>query len=257
MAVTTKNEKRKRPSDVPAETRPNSARYALIKRIFDLGVAAIVLVLSAPIIALCALAVRLNSRGSPLYTQKRLGLRGQVITIYKIRTMYHNSEWSSGPVWSGPGDPRVTPVGRILRACHLDELPQLINILRGEMSLIGPRPERPEIIAQIERALPRYGDRLLVRPGLTGLAQVLQAPDTNLDSVHRKLKYDLFYLEQIGPSLDLRILLATWFHLLRVPAYRIARIFHFPDEPIHELEHSGAGENGIPTSSKVQPFYVN
>jgi lipopolysaccharide/colanic/teichoic acid biosynthesis glycosyltransferase len=257
MAVTVKSETRKRLAGVPAEIRPSSARYALIKRILDLGVAAIMLIPSAPIIALCALAVRLNSRGSPLYTQKRLGLRGQIITIYKIRTMYHNSEWTSGPVWSGPGDPRVTSVGRILRACHLDELPHLINILRGEMSLIGPRPERPEIIAQIERALPRYGDRLLVRPGLTGLAQVLQAPDTDLDSVHRKLKYDLFYLEQIGLLLDLRILLATWFHLLRVPAYRIAQIFHFPNEPIHEFEHSAAGENGIPTSSKVKPFYVN
>jgi lipopolysaccharide/colanic/teichoic acid biosynthesis glycosyltransferase len=257
MAVTVENETRKKLPDVPAEIRPSSTRYTLIKRIFDLGVAVVMLVPSAPIIALCALAVRLNSRGSPLYTQKRLGLRGQIITIYKIRTMYHNSEWTSGPVWSGPGDPRVTPVGRILRACHLDELPQLINILRGEMSLIGPRPERPEIIAQIERALPRYGDRLLVRPGLTGLAQVLQAPDTDLDSVHRKLKFDLFYLEQIGLSLDLRILLATWFHLLRVPAHRIARIFRFPDEPIYQLEHSLEGKHGIPTSSKVKPFYVN
>jgi lipopolysaccharide/colanic/teichoic acid biosynthesis glycosyltransferase len=250
-------ETRIRPRDVPAEIGSSSARYPLVKRILDIGVAAVMLVLSAPIIALCALAVRLNSRGSPVYTQKRLGFRGQTITIYKIRTMYQNSEWTTGPVWSGPGDPRVTGVGRVLRACHLDELPQLINILRGEMSLIGPRPERPEIIAQIQRALPRYGDRLLVRPGLTGLAQVLQAPDTDLDSVHRKLKYDLFYLEQVGPSLDLRILLATWLHLLRVPAHRIARIFHFPDESIHERDHSVAGENAIPTNSQVKPFYVN
>jgi lipopolysaccharide/colanic/teichoic acid biosynthesis glycosyltransferase len=253
MAVTTRNGTPERPTEIGSR----SALYPRIKRILEVGVAAVMLLLSAPIIALCALAVRLNSRGSPIYTQKRLGLRGQTFTIYKIRTMYRNSEWTSGPIWSGLGDPRVTAVGRILRACHLDELPQLINILRGEMSLIGPRPERPEIIAQIERALPRYGDRLLVRPGLTGLAQVLQAPDTGLDSVHRKLKYDLFYVEQIGPSLDLRILLATWLHLLHVSAHRIARIFHFPDEPMHELKHSSAGENGIPTSSKVQAFYVN
>jgi lipopolysaccharide/colanic/teichoic acid biosynthesis glycosyltransferase len=256
MAVTANHETGVRPWDVPAKIGSGSAGYRLIKRSLDIAVAAIMLVLSAPIIALCALAVRLNSRGNPLYSQNRLGLHGQTITIYKIRTMYQNSEWATGAVWSGPGDPRVTTVGRFLRACHLDELPQLINILRGEMSLIGPRPERPEIIAQIVRALPRYGDRLLVRPGLTGLAQVLQSPDTDLVSVNCKLKYDLFYLEQIGFSLDLRILLATWLHLFRVPANRIARIFHFPEEPIPELDHS-ATVNGIPTSSQVKPFYVN
>jgi lipopolysaccharide/colanic/teichoic acid biosynthesis glycosyltransferase len=257
MAVTVDHETRLRLWVVPAVTGSRSALYPLIKRILEVGAAAVMLVLSAPIIALCALAVRLDSRGSPVYTQKRSGLRGKTITIYKIRTMYQDSEWTTGPFWSRPGDSRVTRVGRILRACHLDELPQLINILRGEMSLIGPRPERPEIIAQIERALPRYGDRLLVRPGLTGLAQVLQAPDTGLDSVQRKLTYDLFYLEQVGPSLDLRILLATWLHLLRVPAHRIARIFHFPHEQIAVHDHSVACDDVIPTSSQVNTFYVS
>ena len=107
-------------------------------------------------------------------------MAGKVFTIYKIRTMYQDSERHCGPRWCVPGDPRVTPVGRFLRRCHVDELPQLINVLKGEMSLVGPRPERPEFLAQLERALPNYRQRLTVRPGLTGLAQVQQPPDTDL-----------------------------------------------------------------------------
>ena len=105
-------------------------------------------------------------------------MEGKVFTIYKIRTMYQDSERHSGPTWCVPGDPRVTPVGRFLRWSHVDELPQLINVLMGEMSLVGPRPERPEFLAQLERALPDYRQRLTVRPGVTGLAQVQQPPDT-------------------------------------------------------------------------------
>ncbi len=108
-----------------------------------------------------------------------------------------------------PGDDRVTPIGRLLRCSHLDELPQLINVIRGEMSLIGPRPERPELIAQLERALPHYHLRHRIRPGISGLAQVLQAPDTDLESVSRKLKYDIYYVDRLSFSLDARIWIAT------------------------------------------------
>ena len=202
--------------------------YDRVKAVLDLGVASVLLVLASPIILLCLLAVRLGSKGSPLYSQKRLGSCGRIITIYKIRTMYEDCERHFGPMWSGPGDPRVTPLGRILRATHLDELPQLLNVVRGEMSLIGPRPERPEIVAQLERCFPAYRDRLRVPPGLSGLAQILQGPDTSLHSVQTKLQYDIYYLDNHGFWLDLRIALATLLHLLRVPGPIIARVFRFP-----------------------------
>src|SRR5205823_10851019 len=157
------------------------------------------------------------SRGPVFYSQTRLGRGGRPFRIYKIRTMVHNCERQSGARWCTSGDPRITPVGRFLRATHLDELPQLWNVLRGDMSLIGPRPERPEIIAALERAIPRYHDRLLVRPGLSGLAQVQLPADTDLHSVRRKLAYDLYYVEQLGAWLDLRLALATALYLLRVP----------------------------------------
>src|SRR5207249_2052434 len=122
----------------------------------------------------------------------------------------------SGPRWSTAGDPRVTPLGRILRKTHIDELPQLWNVLRGDMSLVGPRPERPEFIPQLQQAIPHYRDRLLVRPGLTGLAQVQLPPDTDLGSVRIKLAYDLYYVRRRGPWLDCRILFGTAFHVAGV-----------------------------------------
>jgi lipopolysaccharide/colanic/teichoic acid biosynthesis glycosyltransferase len=139
----------------------------------------------------------------------------------------------------------------------LDELPQLINVLRGDMSLVGPRPERPEIIAQLARTLPKYYQRLSTRPGITGLAQVLQAPDTDLGSVHRKLKYDLFYRENMGFSLDLRIILATILHVLHVPSRSIALLFHFPDASLYINEDSCLVEDNISVSPQVPAYYVN
>src|SRR5262249_56317768 len=118
----------------------------------------------------------------------------------------------TGPRWSMPGAPRVTPLGWFLRASHLDELPQLLNVLKGEMSLIGPRPERPEFIPELERALPCYRQRLNVRPGVTGLAQVQLPADSNLASVRRKLAYDLYYVERLSPWLDRRLLACTAFY---------------------------------------------
>jgi lipopolysaccharide/colanic/teichoic acid biosynthesis glycosyltransferase len=141
--------------------------------------------------------------------------------------MVQDSE-PNGPRWCVPGDPRVTAVGRLLRWSHLDELPQLVNVLRGEMSLIGPRPERPEIVRQLEHVLPDYRRRLITRPGLTGLAQVLNAPDSDLRSVQIKLGYDLYYISHFGLDLDLRIAVATVFHLANVPRRWISSCFEFP-----------------------------
>jgi lipopolysaccharide/colanic/teichoic acid biosynthesis glycosyltransferase len=172
--------------------------------------------------------VKLTSRGPALYAQRRLGKGGRPYVLYKLRTMTHDCEKKTGPRWSTPGDPRVTPLGRILRRTHLDELPQLWNILRGEMSLIGPRPERPEFVSALEGALPCYRQRLLVRPGVTGLAQVQLPADTDLQSVRRKLAYDLYYIRMLSPGLDLKIVACTSLHVLGVPSRLLRRVFSLP-----------------------------
>ena len=198
-----------------------------IKVIAESVLALLILLVSMPIIVVALALVRLTSRGSAIYPQRRLGRNGEVFTLYKIRTMYRDSE-PDGARWCVPGDPRVTPVGRLLRWCHIDELPQLVNVLQGKMSLVGPRPERPEIVPGLEKALPGYRRRLDLRPGLTGLAQVLQPPDTDLNMVRTKLAFDLHYVDHWSLWLDLRILLATVPHLLSVKPEIIARTFRFP-----------------------------
>ena len=191
--------------------------YLACKGALDFVLAALVLVLSAPAVLVAVVLVRLTSRGPVFYSQTRLGLGGRPYTIWKIRTMHHNCESRSGPQWSKPGDPRITPFGRILRKTHLDELPQLWNVFRGEMSLVGPRPERPEFVPQLERVIPHYRRRLEVRPGMTGLAQIQLPADTDLASVRIKLAYDLYYVEHAAFWLDLRILVGTIFYVLGVP----------------------------------------
>ena len=198
------------------------------KAVTDWIVAFVLLVLTAGIILVLMALVRLTSRGPAIYGQTRLGYKGQQFTIYKIRTMHNDCERLTGPQWSQPGDPRVTPIGRILRATHLDELPQLWNILRGEMSLVGPRPERPEIVAKLERVLPDYPMRLLVRPGVTGLAQVQLPPDSDIESVRRKLACDLRYLNLASPWLDLRIVLATAIKVVGIPGRLTCRWLRIP-----------------------------
>jgi lipopolysaccharide/colanic/teichoic acid biosynthesis glycosyltransferase len=178
----------------------------------------LLLIVAAPVILLTALVVRLTSRGPAFYSQTRLGLNGRLFKIYKLRTMIHECERKSGPRWATANDPRITVVGRVLRRTHLDELPQLWNVLRGEMSLVGPRPERPEFLPELARSIPRYRERLLVRPGVTGLAQVRLPADTDLESVRRKLAYDLYYVRGLTPWLDLRIMLNTVFNVIGLPA---------------------------------------
>jgi lipopolysaccharide/colanic/teichoic acid biosynthesis glycosyltransferase len=215
----------------------SATRYDAVKSVFDVPAAVVLLVISAPVVLLAMLVVRLTSRGPAVYTQKRLGSNGRVFTIFKIRTMYLGSE-PNGARWSLPGDKRVTPVGRLLRWSHVDELPQLLNVLRGEMSLIGPRPERPEIVAQLEKSLPEYRLRLLVRPGVTGLAQVLLPPDADLNSVRMKLNFDMYYIRRMNPWLDLRIAVGTALHLLSVSHRFISRVLRFPDERLHRSDLS-------------------
>jgi lipopolysaccharide/colanic/teichoic acid biosynthesis glycosyltransferase len=224
-------------NEVP--TRPVAAGiYERIKPSIEFATALVLLVLTAPVMIAAMLLVWLTSRGPVIYTQRRLGLGGKVFTIYKIRTMCQDSERHSGATWSLPGDPRVTPVGRFLRFTHIDELPQLINVLLGEMSLVGPRPERPEFLPKLEGALPDYRRRLLVRPGVTGLAQVQQSPDTGLESVRRKLNYDLCYVDRMSAWLDLRIIMATSLKCAGVPFAWIGRLLKLPD-PNTRLELRG------------------
>ena len=183
-------------------------------------VAAVIGVLTAPVLVFFALLVKLTSDGPVVYRQVRTGQFGRPFTLYKIRTMYSNAEKDTGPTWCRDGDNRVTPLGRFLRLTHIDELPQLYNVLRGEMALVGPRPERPEIVSELEVAIPRYGERLQVLPGLTGLAQVTLPPDTSLMSVYHKLQLDLAYVENAGVWVDVSIILRTFLLVLGVRATR-------------------------------------
>jgi lipopolysaccharide/colanic/teichoic acid biosynthesis glycosyltransferase len=243
---------------VPSHVRATWIRngYESIKPMVDVALALAMLLVSAPIILISVILVRLNSGGPLIYTQKRVGRGGKVFTIYKIRTMYHDSERTCGPRWCVPGDPRVTPVGRLLRWSHLDELPQLINILMGDMSLVGPRPERPEFINQLERALPDYRQRLRVRPGLTGLAQVQQPPDTDILSVRRKLKYDLYYVERVNPWLDFRLIVGTGMKCLGIPFASIGRILQLPDPDGRASGNSHVSEPELTAGSLVSNSYI-
>jgi lipopolysaccharide/colanic/teichoic acid biosynthesis glycosyltransferase len=222
-------------SEMSQYTRERSATGPLmLKYKLDFVLACALMGLTWPVILLAMVLIRLTSRGKAIYSQVRLGLDGKPFKIYKIRTMYRDCERLTGPRWSTQGDPRVTLIGRILRATHIDELPQLWNILRGEMSLVGPRPERPEIIVGLELAIPCYRDRLKVRPGVTGLAQVQLPPDTDMESVRRKVAYDLYYIERSTVGLDMRLILATALGIAQIPASRISSLLGIPDSEIVE-----------------------
>lgn len=181
----------------------------IAKRAFDLAVSVAALAVTSPLWVVIALAVRLSSPGPVLYRQQRVGLKGRPFTIYKFRSMRQDAESENGATWAKKHDPRVTRVGAFLRRTRLDELPQLINIARGDMSLVGPRPERPEFVQRFEAEIPFYGMRVSVRPGLTGWAQVLHKYDESLSDVQKKLQYDLYYVKHWSPFLDLRVLVKT------------------------------------------------
>jgi lipopolysaccharide/colanic/teichoic acid biosynthesis glycosyltransferase len=225
------------PSDPEISAVPLPANwYVWCKPGIEFAAALVLLVFAAPIILLTALLVKLTSRGPAFYSQTRLGRDGRAFTLYKVRTMAHNCEKGSGARWSTPGDPRITLVGALLRKTHLDELPQLWNVLRGDMSLVGPRPERPEFTPALERAFPHYRDRLTVRPGVTGLAQVQLPPDTDLDSVRRKLAYDLYYIRHLNVWLDCRLIVCTALHMVGVPYSALYRCFSLPSKA--RIEHA-------------------
>ena len=162
----------------------------------------------SPLIAVCWIAIRLTSPGPALYRQTRVGHLGQEFEVLKLRTMRVDAE-ANGPQWSSTRDPRVTLVGRLFRKLHLDELPQLINVARGEMVLTGPRPERPEFVSLLAMEIPNYERRLLVKPGITGLAQVNLPPDSDLRGVENKQILDLYYIEHSSFWLDQKLIAST------------------------------------------------
>ena len=183
--------------------------YAKCRRMVDVLGSLILIIISAPVTLLAALCIRLESGGSVLYRQERVGQNDRVFTLWKLRTMRADAESGTGAVWAKIGDPRVTRVGRLLRNLRIDEFPQLWNVLRGEMTLIGPRPERPEFVEMLEAKLPHYALRHMVKPGVTGWAQVSAPYASSIDDTLVKLEYDLYYIRHRGPLLDARILLKT------------------------------------------------
>ena len=211
-------------SDVSQVILPVNRWYIPFKYTLDWLLALVLMVPAIPLVLISALIVKLTSRGPAFYSQVRVGNFGKPFRIIKIRSMVDKCESLTGPRWSIPGDPRITPFGHFLRLSHLDELPQLLNVLAGQMSLIGPRPERPEFLPDLENALPAYRQRLNLRPGVTGLSQIQLPPDQDLNSVERKLSYDLYYVRHASLSLDFRILVGTAGYALRLPFQWVGQV---------------------------------
>jgi sugar transferase (PEP-CTERM system associated) len=181
---------------------------SVAKRLFDVFASSLLLVLTAPVIALFALLVKLDSRGPAFFRQTRVGLYGQHFEVIKLRSMRIDAE-ANGAQFAQKDDPRVTRLGRIIRKVRIDELPQTWSVLKGEMSFVGPRPERPEFVAELEQQLPFYAERHMVKPGITGWAQINYPYGANLEDSRHKLEYDLYYAKNYTPFLDLLILLQT------------------------------------------------
>ena len=181
----------------------------ITKQALDMLAASLGLTLSAPLMLIVAAAIKLSSRGPVFYHQQRVGQHGKVFVIHKFRSMKVDAEQSTGAVWARSDDKRVTPVGPLLRRTRLDELPQLWNVLCGDMSLVGPRPERPEFVASLTREIPFYGQRHIVKPGITGWAQVSYTYGASVEDALEKLQYDLFYIKNMSPALDLFVLIKT------------------------------------------------
>jgi exopolysaccharide biosynthesis polyprenyl glycosylphosphotransferase len=185
------------------------------KRFGDMVISLVVLIGFFPLWSLVALAIVLDSRGAVFYTQKRAGRDGRIFTMIKFRSMVRGAEKMTGPVWASDNDPRITRLGRFLRRLRLDEIPQFVNVFIGDMSLVGPRPERPYFVQKLKKIFPLYSRRLRVRPGITGWAQVKGEYDQSLEDVEKKLEYDLFYLENMSLRMDLKIILNTIYVMLR------------------------------------------
>jgi lipopolysaccharide/colanic/teichoic acid biosynthesis glycosyltransferase len=221
-------------SPSPARVRVSGAHVAVEEeadasahRVLNVIIAGLALFIALPLLLLIAVAIKLTSRGSVLYTQERIGLDrrkpgtdqghprrtrdlgGRPFTMYKFRTMRVDAERGTGAVWATQNDPRITPVGRFLRQYRLDEIPQLLNVMRGEMNIVGPRPERPTIFAELREHIAEYPLRQRAKPGITGLAQIHHHYDRSVDDVRTKVRYDLEYIRRRSLSEDIRIMVQT------------------------------------------------
>lgn len=200
---------------IDIEPRYMPAWEQQVKRLMDIFFSAIVLIGFLPVWGLIAIIIKLESQGPALYKQERVGLNGKKFMIYKFRSMVQDAESKSGPQWATKEDPRITRLGKLLRKARIDEIPQFINILAGEMSLIGPRPERPFFVDQFKKEIPFYARRLKVKPGLTGWAQIKGGYDTSIENVKEKLQFDLFYLENMSLRMDMKVIFNTIYIMLR------------------------------------------
>jgi len=180
--------------------------------VYSLPIAALILLVASPVMLITAILVRLTSRGPVMHRQRRVGLNGSVFTVYKFRSMYVDAEARTGPVWAKKDDPRITPIGKWIRRFRIDELPQLFNVLKLEMALVGPRPERPEFVATLSEQIPYYSYRHCVPPGITGWAQINYKYGDTMEDAIMKLEYDLYYIKNLAVSLDFYII----FHTLKV-----------------------------------------
>ncbi|PYV65976.1 MAG: hypothetical protein DMG95_00265 [Acidobacteria bacterium] len=186
-----------------------SAGFLLLRRILAVIAAGVLLLIVLPILPFVILAIKLDSRGPVLYRQKRVGLAGKVFHCYKFRTMRQDAEADTGATWALDDDPRITKVGKFLRTTRLDELPQLWCVLKGDMSFVGPRPERPEFVEMLAKEIPFYTVRNAVRPGITGWAQVRYKYGNTIADAKEKLQYDLYYIKNMSPGLDMMIMFQT------------------------------------------------
>ncbi len=207
------------------------------------------LVPAMPLIALCWCVVKITSRGPGIYRQTRVGHEGKTFQVLKLRTMRVDAE-ANGPQWSSKGDSRITRLGRVLRKLHLDELPQLVNVVKGEMVLVGPRPERPEFVALLSEVIPGYERRLIVKPGITGMAQINLPPDTDLRSVERKQVLDLYHIDNANFWLDKRMVLLTAFRVLSISNDRLTKLMGLDrKELVHHLPAESADSTSTPLST--------
>jgi exopolysaccharide biosynthesis polyprenyl glycosylphosphotransferase len=180
-----------------------------LKRILDLLISFLILLITLPLNIIIAILIKLDSKGPIFFKQERSGMNNKTFKIIKFRSMFKDAEKHTGPIWSQKDDPRVTRIGKLIRKLRIDEIPQMYNVLNGEMSLVGPRPERPFFVDQLSEQIPYYKRRLKVRPGITGWAQVKHKYDENLEDVKVKLRYDLFYIENMSLRMDMKILART------------------------------------------------
>jgi exopolysaccharide biosynthesis polyprenyl glycosylphosphotransferase len=192
-----------------ANVARESKAETVLRRIFDILLGAFLLLATLPLLLLTALAIKLDSRGPVFYRQERVGLNGQSFMLFKFRSMRTDAEAGGTAIWASKQDPRVTRIGRFLRLTRIDEIPQVLNVLRGDMAFVGPRPERPAFVEQLGRIIPHYKDRALVKPGITGWAQVNYPYGASVEDARMKLAYDLYYVRRRSLFLDMLILVST------------------------------------------------